>query len=44
MTITEFARTRNEQTNTVSKYIREHPEMFEGHIKSKGKEIGRAHV
>ena len=38
MTITEFARTRNEQTNTVSKYIREHPEMFEGHIKSKGKE------
>lgn len=37
MTITEFARSRNEQVNTVSKYIREHPE-FEGHIKQKGKQ------
>lgn len=37
MTITEFARSRNEQVNTVSKYIREHSE-FEGHITSKGKQ------
>lgn len=37
MTITEFARSRNEQVNTVSKYIREHSE-FEGHVTSKGKQ------
>lgn len=38
MTITEFARSRNEQVNTVSKYIRQHPE-FEGHTKRKGKTV-----
>lgn len=38
MTITEFARSRNEQVNTVSKYIREHQE-FKGHTSRKGKNV-----
>lgn len=36
MTITEFARSRDLQVNTVSKYIREHQE-FTGHVRSVGK-------
>lgn len=37
MTITEFARSRDMNVNTVSKYIREHEE-FKGHVTVKGKE------
>lgn len=36
MNIKEFANTHNQQTSTVSMYIRRHKELFEGHIKKVG--------
>ncbi len=37
MTITEFSESRGLKTQTVSIYIKRHPEEFEGHIKTEGK-------
>lgn len=39
MTITEFASSRNEQTQTISAFIKRHPEKFEGHTKKVGKTV-----
>ncbi len=39
MTITEFASARNEQAQTVSIFIKRHPEQFEGHTKKVGKTV-----
>ena len=39
MNISEFAEERGRKTGTVSKYIREHPKEFEGHVTQAGKSI-----
>ena len=39
MTITEFAESHNLQSQTVSRYISRHPELFEGHTQAKGKNV-----
>lgn len=39
MNISEFAKSRGLQTNTVSKYIREHASEFDGHTQVNGKAV-----
>lgn len=39
MNITEFAKGRNIDRNAVSMYIRRHPELFEEHVKTVGKNV-----
>lgn len=39
MTITEFAETRNQQPQTISKYINRHADKFKGHTKKIGKSV-----
>lgn len=39
MNITEFAGARNEQAQTISIYIKRHPELFEGHTRKVGKTV-----
>lgn len=39
MTITEFARSRNEQAQTISIYMKRHAAEFEGHTRKKGKSV-----
>ncbi len=44
MNITEFASARNEQAQTISIYIKRHPELFEGHTQKVGKTVEMAEV
>ena len=39
MNITEFASARNEQSQTISIFIKRHPEQFEGHTRKVGKTV-----
>ena len=37
MTISEFAETRGQQAQTISKWIQRHPSDFDGHIRTEGR-------
>ena len=39
MTITEFARSREQQPQTISRYINRHADLFKGHTKKTGKTV-----